>query len=142
MARVQRTANQPKSPGQSLRPYYPSGGPKASFWKRVGRVLLWAVVVAIVAAIVAYISLQTGGAALPAGMALAKYLLIQAGVGFAEGMLYGGLSEVLGNKQAQIAIDSMGKQKSRQPKVERISQQQVEAEIRQAESMRQAQSKS
>ncbi len=117
-------------------PYYKPAGPKQPFWKRCVRVLLWALVVAAVAAFVAWLSIATGGAALPAGMTLLHYLLVQAGIGLAEGLLYGLMSEIMGARQAEQAINAMSVARTTRTKVERVSEEQMEAEIRQDKKMR------
>lgn len=117
-------------------PYYKPAGPRQPFWKRCLRVFVWALVVAAVSAFVAWLTIATGGAAMPVGMTLMHYLLVQAGIGLAEGLLYGLMSEIMGARQAEQAMNSMSVTRTTRVKVERVSEEQMEAEIRQEKEMR------
>jgi hypothetical protein len=67
---------------------------KMSVWKRIGRVFLFALGIATLAAIISALSIMTGGAALPAGISLATHLLNAALMAFLEGAAFAGYSEL------------------------------------------------
>lgn len=114
---------------RAVAPHYP-GSPSATSWfRRVRNVLLWALLVAAVSALIGIIALKTGGAALPAGMTLGKYLLQAAGHGLLEGALYGGLFEALGAREAKKLYSTLAKTAVTLPKAEIVDEKEIRINV-------------
>lgn len=110
---------------------YPGTLDKKEKWtKRISRILMWAVLVAVVGALVAWLSIITGGAALPAGMTLFNFLMIEAGVGFLEGILYGTVSEFISEKAAQDVMRQVQGEVSPTHRVRPVPIEDVETQTR------------
>lgn len=94
---------------------------------------MWALLGAIVAALIAAVCVLSGGVALPAGVTLVNFLLVEALIGGTEALLYAGVAEFAGSKQAAAALKA-----SEQPlhvareasRVKEISQAELERQIK------------
>lgn len=96
----------PPSPGTILNPHYqPTNKPS---WKaRIFRALAWGLIVATVSALVAGLTILTGGAILPAGVTILSFILQQAAIGLLEGVTYAFMVEFVNRIGANEVTQSI-----------------------------------